>query len=74
MRKPECEKAIRHLCHEWRKAEGYQGTPADQLSFGSFHSWLRNNYPQHLKFRSVMPVADEVERWFDQEFGQTWRN
>lgn len=27
MVKAECEKAIRHLCHQWRKAAGLEGTP-----------------------------------------------
>ncbi len=74
MKKPEAEKHIRHLTSVWRNQEQYRSVKEQNLSFYDFYSWLRNNYPQLLTFRSVMPVEDVVEQWFDQEFHQTWRN
>ena len=44
MKKAECEKAIRHLCHQWRKESGHAETSRDQLSFSAFHAWVRQNY------------------------------
>jgi hypothetical protein len=46
-----------------------------QPSFIDFKSWLRENgYSHYLNFRSVMGPEEDAERWFDQEFGQMWRN
>ena len=74
MKKPEAEKHIRHLTSVWRNQEQYRTLSENDLPFSDFHRWLRDNHPQLLKFRSVMPVEDEIEKWFDQEFHQTWRN
>jgi hypothetical protein len=74
MKKDECERAIRHLCHEWARLRGIQIDTQVQPSFGDFYSWVRDNYPSYLKFRSRVDSRSEVERWFDQEFKQTWRN
>lgn len=74
MTKPESERAIRHLCGEWAKLRGISRPPAEQPSFSDFLSWVEQNYSSYLKFRSTMPVKYEVERWFDDEFKQSWRN
>ena len=74
MKKPEAEKQIRHLTSVWRNLEEYRSVDEQKLSFSDFYSWLKENYPQLIQFRSVMPTADVVEQWFDQEFHQTWRN
>ncbi|MBL8773359.1 MAG: hypothetical protein JNK30_18390 [Phenylobacterium sp.] len=73
MQKAEAEKAIRHLCHEWRKVEGLSQVDPGQLSVFAFMSWLREHHPSVLNFRSIMGVHETVDLWFDQEFGQTWR-
>jgi hypothetical protein len=74
MKKPEAERQIRYLISQWSNTEEFRHIPKGELRFSAFHSWLEQNWPDLLKFRSVMPVDDEVERWFDQETGQTWRN
>jgi len=70
--KAESEKAIRHLCHQWRKAAGLESTPTSQLSFSSFLSWLRQNYAGYLTFRTTTSVEYDAEMRFDDEFKQSW--
>lgn len=74
MKKGECEKAIRFLCHEWRNATGLSNTPSGELSFSAFFTWLKQHYGQYLEFRSTMGAEYMAEMWFDQEFKQSWRN
>jgi hypothetical protein len=75
MKKEDCEKAIRYLCHEWAKARGIPDPPIDQPSFSDFKAWLvEKGYSYYLNFRSVMGADYDAEMWFDQEFKQTWRN
>lgn len=74
MLKDDCGRAIRSLCHRWRRDTGQQDTPPEALSFSQFHGWLQQRHGQYLEFRSVLGPREEAERWFDQEFGQTWRN
>jgi hypothetical protein len=73
MKKPEAELAIKALCREWRKT-CLPDAPEDKLYFTDFHSWLLQRHPEVLRFRSVVSPVDEAERWFDNEFGQSWRN
>ena len=74
MTKTEAEKGIRYLCHEWGKLRGISPGTADFPSFSDFYSWVGQSYSAHLGFRTTTSVRDDVERWFDQEFKQTWRN
>jgi hypothetical protein len=74
MKKQECEKAIRYLCTEWAKLQGLIIHPMEQPSFIEFWGWLQQNHNQYLNFRSILPVMDQVEAWFDDEFQQKWRN
>lgn len=74
MTKGEAERGIRYLCGEWAKLRGIVRDPTVQPSFVDFLSWVRDKYPAYLQFRSRIPVPDVVEGWFDEEFGQTWRN
>ena len=74
MKKDECERAIRNLCHEWRKEAGLSKTPAGELHFSQFFSWMQQRYPSYLNFRTITSVRYDAEMWFDQEFKQTWRN
>jgi len=74
MTKSEAERAIRHLCHEWAKQRGIKIDPRVLPSFIDFLSWVQDNYPSYLKFRTTTSVRYDVEAWFDQEFKQTWRN
>lgn len=73
MQKAESEQAIRHLCHEWARQRGIQIPSTEQLSFSDFFSWMQDHYRSYLNFRSSTSVRDDVERWFNQEFSQTWR-
>jgi hypothetical protein len=74
MTKQESEKGIRYLCTEWAKLCGIQKPCVGQPSFSDFYSWVRQNYSHYLSFRSTLPVSDQVEAWFDDEFKQKWRN
>lgn len=73
MQKIECEKAIRHLCHEWFKSIDSNGE-VDQPSFHDFLSWLKENHSAYLHFNTSTSVEYDVESWFDQELKQAWRN
>lgn len=73
MQKAEAERAIRHLCHEWRRITGKAQTSEGELSFGEFLAWVRSNYPGYLDFRSRAGATYDVELWFDQEFRQAWK-
>lgn len=73
MRKAECERALRHLCHVWRKESDQSEAPADRLSFAQFFSWVEQNYGIYLNFRTTTSVRFDAEMWFDQEFKQAWR-
>ncbi len=73
MKKGECETFIRELCRKWGKRHGVSASPASQPSFQEFISWVRQNYPAYLKFKTSTSVEYDAEMWFDQEFKQTWR-
>lgn len=74
MIKSEAEKTVRYLCSQWAKEAGVSPDPASSPSFGAFRMWLRDKHPECLNFRSSTSVFDDVERWFDDEFKQKWRN
>jgi hypothetical protein len=74
MKKEECENAIRYLCGEWAKLRGIDMPSVEQPSFYDFYGWVKENYGSYLSFRSTLSTANQVEKWFDEEFGQTWRN
>jgi hypothetical protein len=76
MTKAESEKAIRSLCHKWKDDRGTvihntvgSAAPPPTSCRGSLE-----HHSQYLDFRTTTTVTDDVERWFDQEFKQTWRN
>jgi hypothetical protein len=77
MKKAEAEKVIRHLCHDWGREMKIPipSTYPDQASFSAFTAWLEEKgYSRYLDFRSRMSARYDAERWFDEEFGQTWAN
>src|SRR5688572_29210964 len=77
MTKAESEKVIRHLCSVWaREREIPMPSSYPQMaSFGAFTAWLdEKGYGHYLNFRSTMGPREDAERWFYQEFKQTWGN
>jgi hypothetical protein len=75
MRKADAEKAIRHLCNEWGDVIGFPRPAIDAPSFLDFKQWCGDKgFEHYFEFRSVMGARYDAERWFDEEFGQTWRN
>ena len=73
-KKDECEKEIRHLCHEWAKEKGFVPSPDFDPGFYSFKSWLaEKHYSHYLRFRSTAGPDYDAEMWFDEEMKQTWR-
>lgn len=72
MKKDECEKALRQLCHVWREECGQSSTPPLVLHFEDFYSWVQINYPSYLNFRTTTGVSYDVEMWFEQEFKTRW--
>lgn len=73
MKKADAEAGIRHLCWEFAEQNGVAMDGAGAPSFGAFLRWVRENYPSYLDFRTAGSVADTVERWWAEEFKQTWR-
>jgi hypothetical protein len=75
MTKAECEKALRALCHDWRRERCPSAGDDLQFSFSEFKSWLEEKrYSHYLEFRSLRGAEADAEDWFDQELKQTWRN
>jgi hypothetical protein len=74
MTNDEAERVIRYLIHEWAKLRGVKPAQAEQPSFSDFYSWLQQEHPAYPEFRSSTSVRDDVERWFDGELKQNWRN
>lgn len=73
MKKTDAEPQLRRLCHVW-KAECHPNTLEQDLQFADFARWVKDRHPDLLAFRSTMGPMEDAERWFDQEFHQTWRN
>lgn len=74
LKKDECERAIRPLCHQWARECGLSKEQLADPSFSDFKDWLSaKGYSRYLEFRSVMGADEDAERWFDQEFKQMWR-
>jgi hypothetical protein len=71
MKKDEAETEIRALISQWRRAE-HSNTPASQLHSSEFISWLRQNSPGHLRFRTTTGVGYDIDMWFDDENKQNW--
>jgi hypothetical protein len=72
MKKAECEKSIRHLCHQW--AEGLSDVEREHPSFSAFKTWLsQNHYSLYHNFWSTTGPDYDAEMWFDEEFKLTWR-
>ena len=74
MKKSDAEKMVRHLVSVWKSQEKYKSVEQRNLPSHEFLSWLQTNHAEVMNFRSVMPVREIVELWFDQETRQTWRN
>lgn len=72
MKKDDAEKAIRRLCHVWRKEKGYDNKPNIELSFFEFWDWMRNNHYEYTYFKAQAGTEYMAELWFDQEFKLTW--
>lgn len=73
MKKAECKRAIRHLCHQWRRECGLSNVRPEDLSFSSFLSWVQQDFSSYLDFRTTTSVTYDVELWFDDGFKQSWR-
>ena len=70
MRKPECETAIRSLCHTW--ASEQSNVDLVHPSFSRFTTWLdAHHYSNYLRFKSRMGPRYDAEMWFDAELKQT---
>jgi hypothetical protein len=74
MTKDEAEGLIRSLCQDWAKLRGVKPGQREVPSFSDFFSWLQKKYSDVLEFRSSISVRADVERWFDDELDQSWRN
>ena len=74
MTREESETVIRRLVDEWVEVRGVTQRQSGVPSFSDFFSWLQKKYSDALEFRSSVSVRADVERWFDDELGQSRRN
>jgi hypothetical protein len=75
VKRPEAERAIRQLTHDWAAAHGVQPGSAEMPSFSAFHRWVLGLGGAALfQFRSTLGPLADAESWFDQELRQAWRN
>jgi hypothetical protein len=69
MKRAECEKAIRHLCHQWGRE--LSASELEHPSFSTFKTWLsQNHYSLYLDFLSTAEPDHDAKMWFDHEFKQ----
>lgn len=73
LRKSDAEEGIRFLCTTYAEAHSIPLDGTGDPSFGDFYRWLRENHSAYLSFRTTGSVADQIERWWAEEFKQTWR-
>jgi hypothetical protein len=75
MKKAEAKETLISLFPKWRDARGLSDAQLEHPSFSDFKLWLREtHYSHYLNFRSVMGADVDAEMWFDEYFGQRWRN
>lgn len=76
MKKSEAEQAFPTLCDIWVEQTKQPWPPDDKqfYSFGSFWSWLEDNYHSYTQFRAAPNARYVMEMWFDKYTNQTWRN
>jgi hypothetical protein len=75
MRKGDAKAAFEQMFSEWQSEEGIMVPLKDNVSFSKFCSWVeKKHYSLYFNFRSVAGSRNDVEKWFDQHFKQTWRN
>lgn len=75
VKRPEAERAIRQLTHDWAAAHGEQPGSAEMPSFSAFHSWVvARGGAAYFQFRSTRGPLEDAESWFEQELRQGWRN
>jgi hypothetical protein len=73
--KRDCEIAIRRLIFDWARENGVRRGQQEIPSFAEFTTWLdAKGYGHYTRFRSRRGAHHDVEDWFDEELGQTWRN
>lgn len=72
MKRDAAKKAMPYLFDKWIKASKHEKTPQEQLSSTEFLSWLRENHPEYLEFRSDAGPTYDIDLWFDQYFKQAW--
>lgn len=77
MKKDEAERQVRHYCGVWAKEKGFNQTGDENPSFYEFYSWLRDQAPECLDFRTrnlgQNGVRSVVEDWWASEMKQGWR-
>lgn len=76
MKKSEAQQAFPTLCDKWVEQTNQPWPPDGKqfYSFGSFWSWLENNYHPYTQFRAVPNARYVMEMWFDKYTKQAWRN
>ena len=66
MKRPEAERAIRQLTHDWAAAHGVQPGAAEMPSVSAFQCWvLDRGGARYFQFRSTLGPREDAENWFD---------
>jgi hypothetical protein len=75
MTKVESKAAFHQMFSDWQRECGILTPSKEHVSFSEFRQWAqRKGYSHYFRFRSVMGADEDVERWFDVFFKQTWEN
>lgn len=75
MKKDEAERQVRYLCTVWARHKGIPLDGSIDPSFIEFWIWLKENgHASVLDFKARGGPEYAANRWFDEEFKQTWKN
>lgn len=73
MKKAECMAAMPALFNKWCQSEKLESIAKADLSFSAFYSWIEQNHPAYVGFRSTMGPREDIELWLDQHTRQMWK-
>jgi hypothetical protein len=72
MKTSDLKATVRRLCAVWASTKRFDiRAPTERPSFTEFSEWLRENgYGHLLNSHSLSGAANDIERWFNDEFRQ----
>jgi len=75
VKKSQAESIFRQMFNSWEAEKLSSDDKYTYVSFVEFDNWIRQKgYSHYYDFRSTESSKACVERWFNDRFGQNWRN